>query len=137
MGQLVHPSRKRRRIETKRPHLSSIAGVCFLFSPSVGAQAQFIDGNALLSLCRTDADSCRAYVVGVLDGLAENRRWTEAVGSRTALQSCVPEGVTAMQVAEIVYNELVANPYQRHSSAAGIVTYSIQQAFPCKAHRAN
>lgn len=58
------------------------------------------------------------YVVGVHDAIE--------------LMLCVPNGVTAGQLTEIVARSIVNNPNSRHLDGSVLVVKAINEAFPCK-----
>jgi hypothetical protein len=87
------------------------------------AQAEFLDGNKLLSDIKGSHGfqmSALGYVMGVADAIQN------AV-------ACVPPSVTSGQVLDMVRNYLEATPAVRHLTADMIVTHVLKQAFPCAA----
>lgn len=107
------------------------------------ARAEYVSGNNLLDWCSTarssqlyyqDSSSCREFVVGVHDGVEAAMtlvsRYAELENPIEVL--CVPSGVTAGQLAEIVTNYLRANPENRHESANYLVILALMEAYPCR-----
>lgn len=87
------------------------------------AQAEFLDGNKLLSDMKGSHGfqmSALGYVMGVADAIQ-------------GAVACVPPSVLSGQVLDMVRNYLEANPAVRHLTADMIVTHVLKQAFPCAA----
>jgi hypothetical protein len=87
------------------------------------AQAEFLDGNKLLS----DMKGSHGFQ---MSALGSGMGVADAIQSVTA---CVPPSVTSGQVLDMVRNYLEANPAVRHLTADMIVTHVLKQAFPCAA----
>lgn len=89
------------------------------------AQAQaatyfsFYNGNDLLA---NSEAVFQGYVVGIVDSL-------QKAGSSSV---CMPARVTVGQVTAVAKKYLNDHPEDLHYSAAGLVTYALQKAFPCK-----
>jgi hypothetical protein len=97
------------------------AAVLCLALVASSAQAEFLDGNKLLSDMKGSHGfqmSALGYVMGVADAIQN------AV-------ACVPPSVLSGQVLDMVRNYLEANPAVRHLTADMIVTHVLKQAFPC------
>jgi Rap1a immunity proteins len=100
-------------------------------SPSlsgVTTYTSFYDGNRLYVACRSsDHDLkffCHGYVASISDSL----------GAQTADQDhvCMPDGVRASQVEDIVVKYLSDHPEVRHYSAWSLGASALRLAFPCK-----
>lgn len=88
---------------------------------SQGAQAEFWDGNTLLSRMSGSAGEQSAaigYVMGVAD-VHHNA------------SQCAPDGVTAGQMRDMVRNYLTNTPAVRHLSADSIVLHVLKGVWPC------
>lgn len=85
------------------------------------AHAEFLDGNKLLSMIRTEAQAPIAlgYVTGVAD-------------AHTGVTTCPPDLATPGQMRDMVRKFLEANPEHRSHSADTIVCVVLQAAWPCK-----
>ena len=86
------------------------------------AHAEFYNGNDLLRMMRgstSDQISAMGYVTGVADALHK-------------VSVCVPNGVTAGQVNDVVKAFLEATPSVRHFSADSVSTAALQAVWPCK-----
>ena len=85
------------------------------------AQAEFLDGNKLLSMMRTPGETTIAigYITGAADALN---------GSLV----CLPSGTTAGQARDVVRNFLESAPQHRSSSADLIVGAALVEHWPCK-----
>jgi hypothetical protein len=99
------------------------AAVLCLALMASSAQAEFLDGNKLLSDMKGSHGyqmSALGYVMGVADAIQ-------------GAVACVPPSVLSGQVLDMVRNYLEANPAVRHLTADMIVTHVLKQAFPCAA----
>lgn len=113
-----------------------------------GAQSRFYyTADLLVPLCRVDirlADtktgsitdmsesaSCASYVDGVLDTLeaAKEWHWTPSNDS-----TCIPEGVTSVQVEKIFLKYTDDHPEELHKAAPAVLWNALHRAFPCHAH---
>ena len=90
---------------------------------SVAAQAEFVDGNKLLSWLESSNEAENAlgvgYVAGVFDGLS---------GSVI----CAPSNVTLRQVSDMTVRGLKAVPEARDKSADQFVSAIASSKWPCK-----
>jgi Rap1a immunity proteins len=91
------------------------------------AHAGFRDGNKLFEDCKyTDTNSntfpagtCAGYIVGAVDALLETGAF------------CVPDGVEAGQVIDVVKLYLAQHPEKRHLAASDLVVDALKEKFPC------
>jgi hypothetical protein len=67
---------------------------------------------------------CLGYIDGVADALDKN--------IINGYKACVPDGVTAGQLQDVVVQYLRLNPADRHFLAFGLVADAISKAFPCR-----
>jgi hypothetical protein len=79
----------------------------------------FRDGNRLQADRTQDRASFVNYVVGVIDG----QRGREGY--------CLPQGVTAGQMADVVGVFLEKRPEVRHWNGERLVAAALREAFPC------
>jgi hypothetical protein len=114
-----------------------IAAVALILS--AGPAAVGTTGNDLLAKCRAheklvaagdettdgqmgvDAQYCRSYVRGYEDGLL----------AHSELVTCLPDGVTYIQVVAVVPKYLEENPAQLHRPRGDLVEEALQEAWPC------
>jgi hypothetical protein len=89
-----------------------------------GSVAAFVSGNTLHDLCKTGASSnpaaCTSYIVGAIDAI-------NADGTHL----CLPAGVIAEQMRDVVARWLSDHPERRQEAAAGLVSAAVQSVFPC------
>ena len=89
---------------------------------SFSAHADFRDGNKLLADLNDGGVIFPAvglgYVIGVADAL-------------NGVTHCMPAGVTAGQLRDMVRNFLTNTPAIRHLPAADAVTYVLRQTWAC------
>ena len=94
-------------------------------------------GHALNEVCNSDytvspSVPCGYYVMGVydaatmLDAATNKRLW------RNGFTACVPKGVSAGQLEEVVKKWLREHPADWHYAAADLVAVSFEAAFPCR-----
>ena len=79
------------------------------------------DGNKLFQACQNNDrlyGVCLGYVIGVEDAL-------------DGQLFCVPTGVQAGQVIDVVKSYLLDHPEKRHLQAADLVTAALREKFPC------
>ena len=121
--------------------LGLAVGLAVLLTAGEG-RADFFDGQKLNEVCndgeRDDQDSlipfgqCMGYIAGVydagkvLDTATDKRQWK---GGWTA---CVPDGVPAGQLKEVVKKWLRAHPERWHYAAGGLVARAFDESFPCR-----
>lgn len=86
------------------------------------AQAEFMDGNKLLSDMQSQDATWRMFAMGYIAGVADAGRGTH---------NCPPHGVLLGQMNDAVRQHLDANPTMRHYSADVIVSYVLGKAWPC------
>lgn len=111
--------------------------------PAVPARAEFMSGNKLYRFCtQTDTEfdrfeqqlMCVAYIQGAHDGLeAGALHVTYAADLKDSYRIvCVPNGVEAGQLKEIVVEYLRSKPADRNLSAAVLVYAALAEAYPCR-----
>ena len=88
-------------------------------------------GNGLLGLCRSSDNSremlaCYSYLKGTLDG------WLTSENTfRNGPSFCIPEGVTLIQLRDILVRWLDENPERRHEEGSALIVNAIVRSFPC------
>jgi hypothetical protein len=102
----------------------------FLSLAPCGAHADrpmgFMTGNELLSVCDSSSDACIAYVMGVVDmGVLAQ------LFGQTPLAICVPHGVMAKQLNDIVMRSLREHPQNQQAGAASLILFALRQTWPC------
>jgi hypothetical protein len=88
-------------------------------------------GNALYQACTAEVIDgsafCRGYVWGGFESVAElSRNWA------TVQPICMPPGVSASQMADMVIGYLHDHPAERHRPAISLVLEAMARGFPCK-----
>jgi hypothetical protein len=92
----------------------------------------FYSADELYRICKSqdvgDHRACTSYVCGVLDG------WSAEyiLNGRKTYSICLPEGATCQRLSDTTVAFLDKNSEARKSGAAGVIGYSLQQAFPCR-----
>lgn len=104
--------------------IKAVIPALLLVTTAVGpASAAFMTGNNLDDLCRNGNRSIvMGYAVGITDFLEGTA--PEAI--------CIPEGVPAKQVVDILCKYVDENPKDRHLSGDYMVILSLSESFPCK-----
>ena len=99
------------------------------------AQAGFESGNQLFDSCTAKEGStlyfqrqarCNAYIIGVYETTIFFAQYND-VGKMI----CVPDGVTAGQLVDVVTNYMSQHPENRHYVASNIVLISLGVTFRC------
>jgi hypothetical protein len=86
----------------------------------------FMTGNELLSVCDSSSDACTAYVMGVVDmGVLAQ------LFGQSPLAICVPHGVIAKQVEDIVIRSVREHPQNQQAGAASLILFALRQTWPC------
>jgi hypothetical protein len=113
----------------------SLALFASLFPMTMTALAQseyFYDGTGLYKACTSNevamANHCIGYIVGVVDTLWVMDWSTKHTGVRT----CVPAGVRADRLKDIVVRFLASTSDDLHLPAAALANAALAQAFPCR-----
>jgi hypothetical protein len=97
-----------------------------LYAQTVNAN-YFWTGNDLYRYCTsgdTEYSVCIGYVEGVIDEWESDR-------ATSRLQPCVPSGVVADQLKDVVVQYLSQHPADRNTLASGLVMVAAAQAWNC------
>lgn len=86
------------------------------------AQAEFQDGNKLLSDLQSSYIENRMYGLGYIIGVADMGR---------GYINCMPENATAGQIRDMVKNYLENTPAERHITADILVNRVLKAVWPC------
>ena len=115
--------------------LGLAVGLAVLLTAGEG-RADLYSGQDLNEACNAgdtfSTGECVGYIGGVydagkvLDRGTKKRQWN---GGWTA---CVPEGVKAGQLMEVVKKWLREHPSEWHLGAGGLVAAAFDEAFPCR-----
>lgn len=101
-----------------------ILAACLFAGP---ASAEFLSGNDLLSLLRSQERHERAAADGYIMGVHDTGR---------GVLHCSPVTVTMTQVRDMSTQFLTAAAASRHKSADSLVMAVLQEAFPCPKRQA-
>ena len=111
--------------------LGLAVGLAVLLTAGEGrAQERFLNGQKLNEYCNGGDRACMGYVMGIFDGV----RMIVAAGESYRpddFRECVPEGVAASQLTEVVKKWLREYSALWHFSADALVTKAFKDAFPC------
>ena len=113
--------------------LGLAVGLAVLLTAGEG-RADYLNGQKLYDSCKDEdlALYCIGYIVGVydagevLDPASDKRRWVDG------WTACVPDGVLAGQLVEVVKKWLREHPAEWHYEADSLVAAALQEAFPCR-----
>ncbi len=100
---------------------------------SVFGQA-FWDGNKLHLQCSQNKLIAMTYVIGVVDEIT-NRPYILSSEDKIVQQRrylCLPQGVTAGQLADVACKYLTETPENRHYTANINISAALTKAFPCQ-----
>jgi hypothetical protein len=114
------------RLEPRRLLLWVIVAVSV--SAAKQAMAEFNDGNVLYTDCFDQSYYKRAFCLGYIEGIADGLG-SNAINGYTA---CLPRGVEARQVRDVITRFLASHPETRHLMAASLVARALAEAFPCR-----
>jgi hypothetical protein len=100
------------------------------------AAGGYISGQRLNELCSDESTSfneglCWGYIAGVydagkaLDTATNKRQWS------AGWTACVPDGVLAGQLVEVVKKWLRAHPERWHYAADSVVAGAVHETWPC------
>lgn len=99
------------------------AATLLLALAATTAQAEFLDGNALLDAMAVDSPSRNGVALGYVMGVFDTGH---------GVIHCAPANVTAGQARDVVRKFLEAMPQDRHNTADAITTYVLKAAWPCQ-----
>ena len=115
--------------------LGLAVGLAVLLTAGEG-RADYLDGQDLNKACNAgDAFSkgeCLGYIEGVHDAGKVLDRGTDKRQWISGWTACVPDGVSAGQLVEVVKKWLREHPAEWHYAAGGLVTAAFEEAFPCR-----
>lgn len=97
------------------------------------AQGQFWDGNKAHDLCSSNRTAVLAYVIGVYDREVAFDTIPDKDGKLFDPKHfvCLPAGVKAGQLMDVVCQYLEKHPEQRQWPAAALAADAIRKAWPC------
>lgn len=93
---------------------------------SQASAGSFYNGNGLHSLCQSNRDVARFYVIGLIDAVND---FATVNGFKPYL--CLPDKVTAEQVTDVTCKYFEDHPERRHYTAGGSTMKALREAFPC------
>lgn len=98
--------------------------IALLFVPSI-ANAEFVNGNDLLSKLKTSDYMDKMYSLGYVIGVFD---------AGQHVKHCAPNGngINAGQIQDLVQQYLEQNPSLRNLPADALVTDAIRRVWPCK-----
>jgi hypothetical protein len=103
-----------------------IASIAAVSTPA--AAGNFVTGNDLLRYCQDSQaglfKTCVGYVLGVVDTLEDQR-------ADNHVRECVPKGVEAGQIVDVVVKFLHDYPQIRQDLASELVGAAVIQAWNC------
>ena len=118
--------------------------LCWCVVLAVAGEALAYDGEELLGYCQNALNRpddnpttkqtlewimasglCRGYTSGVIDASLIQ----QAVAKEQLF--CLPEGIKAEQVVQVVTEFLEAHPYALHRNASILTLAALREAFPC------
>lgn len=93
-----------------------------LLAASTTASAQFMSGNDLLTRLTSDTATQRMHGLGYIVGVSD---------SLNSYAFCIPRGVNAGQLFDMMRNYLNNTPAERHLPADVVISTALGIAFPC------
>jgi Rap1a immunity proteins len=125
------------RARSLPPALTGLLALALMSSAASAASDE--DGNSWLMKCggpmqqrRTSVEfgyymRCAGHVRGLADGLI---LWQ--VNSPDTALTCIPSGVTPLQLMEVGNKYMRDNPKDRHQNASLLLAIAFREAWPCK-----
>ena len=100
-----------------------VAAAIWLFgaAPSLGG---WINGNDVAKWCAKDEKSCLSYVSAIAAVLDDGN-------NINGFSACFGVGTTARELTDVSRRFLAKNPPLGHHSAASLVAWALQDAYPC------
>lgn len=101
---------------------------------SINANAQFFDGNKLLTQLESTKSDERygalMYIIGAFDMINE----IDILANKESknYMFCQPQNMNGGQLGDIVKMYLQRNPSIRHLPAAELIVQALRNSFPCK-----
>jgi hypothetical protein len=95
--------------------------IMLLLTPCI-ANAEFMDGNDLLSKMNNSEAIPKMVALGYVQGTAD---------VFAGIKICMSKNVTAGQARDVVKQYLEFNPDKRHHSADSLVLNALAQVWPC------
>ena len=115
-----------------------IASVAFIFYAgfsALPAQADFMNGRVLSSLCASDHDwesgGCVGYIVGIAD--AFDHLHLSSTGGADDGRYCIPPSATRDEIVGLIVKSLNENSDKLDNLALFLVSNSFIDAFECNA----
>lgn len=117
-----------RPVTSYRKSLLFCATICAMSLSTPARAAQYMNGEALLSNCAGASISyglCIGYIEGVVD-------YADIVRLKLGFPACVPPGVEAGKLSDIVVNYLRDNPTRRKLAASLLIIDAVNAEWSCK-----
>lgn len=134
MPEAISSAMMKRMIAAALLMLWAQAGWCAELMPRT---VDFLTGNELLTQCGDGSDShltstagglgCLGYVAAASD---THDIWV--FWGHLPRQMCIPNGVTAVQLAQVSVKFLKEHPEELHNSASSLLLHALKKAFPCQ-----
>lgn len=98
-------------------------------APAGAAEPAEDNGNRLLSNCSDDGYFMEGFCLGYIRALTISADLIMANGNNAV---CIPDGVQAGQVRDMIVAYIRRNPSSRHEHALVLVSWALREAWPCK-----
>jgi hypothetical protein len=116
-------SKPRRYHAMKRLFLAS----ALLVTPIAAHATEWQTGNTLMRNCQSSQPAPYGVCLGYIEGIAG----VLGLNPVNEFQACIPTGVEAGQLQEVVVRFIARDPTTRHMAATGIVAAAFAAAWPC------
>ena len=104
-----------------------------LLMSGAAAHADYVSGNSLFQNCTSRDATKQIDCLNQIFGAASGIRIVSDVWELSVL--CVPDGVEASQMRDIVVRWLQRHPEKRHYTIGAVTLSALREAWPCKAAR--
>lgn len=87
----------------------------------------------LIHFCESDAIALKMLCTGYISGVAAFLRESKELGLGGFFQTtmCLEEGITRAQLIKVFLRYTEKNPQQLHWPPATVISFALQEAFPC------
>jgi hypothetical protein len=99
--------------------------------PAAAAQGGYENGNELYASCTSQKIDERGICLGYVIGTVDTYLALQEVG-KVGKAICIPKGVLAGELRDVVAKYLADTPGERHFDAESLVWVAVFHAFPCK-----
>lgn len=117
-------------MELRRIVIGSVA-IFMVIVAAQDAHSEYLTGNELLKRCTSndvaEVGNCYGYITAASDVMD----WLDSASYYTGRKACVPVGVTASQLRDIITAYLRKNAADRQIAADVLAVAALAETYPC------